>query len=250
MKINLIVVLLGIYACTTPNQKQNSTETMTHSEKLDTENPNLKNQLDEKRAGFEAKADSVKKAVYADGIQDIVNDKITSSAKQEGEKAPNFTLTNAVGEEVALHNELEKGPVILMWYRGGWCPYCNLTLRAMQQMLPEFEKEGASLIALTPEVPDKSLSTSEKNELEFTVLSDLDNQVAREYGVVFQLTDEVKEYYENGFGLSEYNGNEKAELPLAATYVIQQDGTISYAFLDADYRNRAEPSKILEHLKE
>lgn len=118
----------------------------------------------------------------------------------------------------------------------------------MQDMLPAFKEKGATLMALTPEVPDKSISTKEKNDLEFEVLSDLDNNVARVYGVVFELTEEVKSYYENGFGLSEYNGNDKGELPLAATYFIQLDGTISYAFLDADYRNRAEPQEILEAL--
>ena len=149
---------------------------------------------------------------------------------------------------MSLYDELQNGPVILMWYRGGWCPYCNLTLRAMEDMLPQYRAGGAQLLALTPESPDKSMSTIEKHELSFEVLMDNDNAVAKTYGVVFQLTDEVKDYYENGFGLSAYNGNDKGELPLAATYVIGTDGIITYAFLDADYRNRAEPIEVLNAL--
>jgi len=151
-------------------------------------------------------------------------------------------------QAVTLYDELKKGPVILMWYRGGWCPYCNLTLKAMQDMLPQFEAGGAELVALTPELPDKSMSTAEKNALAFEVLTDKDNTVTRDYGVVFKLTDDVKAYYDKGFGLSEYNGNGKGELPLGATFVIGTNGIVTYAFLDADYRNRAEPIEVLNAL--
>ncbi len=85
-------------------------------------------------------------------------------------------MNNALNKPVSLYDELKNGPVVLTWYRGGWCPYCNITLHVLQERLPEFKNEGATLIALTPEVPDKSLSTSEKNELKFTVLSDIDNK--------------------------------------------------------------------------
>ena len=166
-----------------------------------------------------------------------------------GDTAPNFTLTNATGEAVSLQSYLDKGPVVLTWYRGGWCPYCNLTLARLQEELPNFQAEGANLLALTPEVPDSSISTSEKHELTFEVLSDLDNTVAREYGVVFTLTLDVAEAYQNGFGLHEYNNSESNELPLAATYIINTNGEIVYAFVNEDYRNRAEPKDILTALK-
>jgi len=118
----------------------------------------------------------------------------------------------------------------------------------MQSMLPAFKAGGAQLFAITPETPDKSLSTAEKNELQYEILTDKDNTVARNYGVVFKLTEDVKKYYEDGFGLSEYNGNDKGELPLAATYLIGTDGIVTFAFLDADYRNRAEPIEVLNAL--
>ena len=100
-----------------------------------------------------------------------------------------------------------------------------------------------------PELPDKSLSTSEKNALSFEVLSDIGNQVAHQYGIVFELIPELAKAYQNGFDLHGYNGDQTNALPLAATYVIDRQGTIRYAFLDADYRNRAEPAEILEALK-
>ncbi|MBQ0788918.1 MAG: AhpC/TSA family protein, partial [Oceanihabitans sp.] len=151
-------------------------------------------------------------------------------------------------KSVSLYNELENGPIVLTWYRGGWCPYCNITLHYLQEKLPEFQKAGATLIALTPELPDNSLSTSEKNKLEFTVLSDVGNTIGKEYGVVFTLTNEVASMYEAGFGLSEKNGDNSNQLPLAATYVIDTNGIIQYAFLDADYRERAEATAILTAL--
>ena len=246
MKNTLIILsLFTLAACSSAPTESEETETIT--ETMD-DTTTLQDILNEKKEGFNVKADSTKKRVYAEGIQAVIDAKITENALQVGDKAPNFTLTNATGNKVTLYKELKKGPVIQMWYRGGWCPYCNLTLNAMQDMLPQFEAGGAQLLALTPESPDKSISTAKKNELAFQVLSDIDNTIGREYGVVFQLTDEVKAYYENGFGLSGYNGNDKGELPLGATYVIGTDGIITYAFLDADYRNRAEPIEVLNAL--
>jgi len=246
MKNTTFILLLSLVAACSPEPKEASEQSLEESLAQDT--MLLQTVLDEKKARFNAKADSIKKQVYAEGILAVVEAKVTENAIQKGDKATNFTLTNATGEAVTLYDELKKGPVILMWYRGGWCPYCNLTLKAMQDMLPQFEAGGAQLMALTPELPDKSISTAEKNALAFEVLTDNDNTVARDYGVVFKLTDDVKAYYEKGFGLSEYNGNDKGELPLGATYVIGTDGIVTYAFLDADYRNRAEPIEVLNAL--
>lgn len=210
----------------------------------------LKSLLDAKKSKFEENADAGIKKIYKEGIDAVTNSGVLSSAKQVGDVAPNFTLQNAVGESVELSKILETGPVVLTWYRGGWCPYCNITLHQLQLELPNFKAEDATLIALTPELPDSSISTSEKHELEFEVLSDVGNQVAKEYGVVFKLTDEVAENYNNNFDLNAYNGDKSNELPLAATYIINTDGEIVYAFLDADYRNRAEPAVLTQKLKE
>jgi peroxiredoxin len=230
-------------SCNSDTPKE--TETTTN----DTMTTSLGQILAEKKAHFEANADEAKKTLYNQGIQAVVDAGVLERAKNVGDEAPNFTLKNANGESVNLKTQLKNGPVILMWYRGGWCPYCNLTLKSMQDHLAQFTAAGAQLIALTPELPDSSLSTKEKNNLQFEVLSDLKNTIAKQYGVVFTLTPEVAKKYQEGFGLHQYNGDESNELPLAATYIIGTDGKIKYAFLDADYRNRAEPAEILKHLK-
>ncbi|MCL4104573.1 UNVERIFIED_CONTAM: hypothetical protein GTU68_004527 [Idotea baltica] len=164
--------------------------------------------------------------------------------------APDFTLSNATGKSVTLSEQLKSGPVVLTWYRGGWCPYCNIQLGAYQAVLPEIKELDGTLIALTPELPDRTLSTKEKNSLEFEVLSDVNQKVANDYGLVFNLTPDVTEYYRQAFDLNAFNGKEAAadELPLAATYVIDTDGKIAYSFLSANYKKRAEPVDILEAL--
>lgn len=212
----------------------------------------LQDELNVKKDAFNAKAPDEKKKMYAEGIETVAKSGVLENAMQVGDMAPDFTLSNAKGEAVTLSTYLAKGPVVLTWYRGGWCPYCNITLNRLQKELPNFTALGANLLALSPELPDSSISTQEKNELTFEVLSDVGNKVAREYGVVYKLPNPVAEAYQNGFDLHKYNGDESDELPLSATYVIAQDGTIKFAFLDADYRNRAEPSgliKVLEGLQ-
>lgn len=208
----------------------------------------LTSKLEERKAAFASKASEHKKRAYSQGIDEVKMSGITASAKQVGDIAPNFSLTNARSESVSLSDCLKKGSVVLTWYRGGWCPYCNMTLHALQQELPNFQEHGAQLIALTPELPDNSLTTQEKNELTFEVLSDMGNQVARDYGIVFKLNDEVAGMYNAAFALNDHNGDQSNELPLAATYLIDQAGVIQYAFLDHDYRNRSEPSEITQVL--
>ncbi|MEG2593652.1 MAG: redoxin domain-containing protein [Bacteroides sp.] len=165
-----------------------------------------------------------------------------------GDKAPDFTLKDQNGKEVNLYQLLKKGPVVLNWYRGGWCPYCNLELKGLADKAMEITQLGATLIALSPELPDRSLTTIEKNALPFTVLSDTDNNVARQYDLVFKLDTETANRYESKFGLSQYNGNDNAELPIPATYIIDQKGIIRYAFVNPDYKKRANPEDVVMQL--
>lgn len=209
----------------------------------------LKSKLDDKKANFESRASDYKKKIYGEGIDAVADSGILQSAINIGDQAPNFTLSNAAGKSVSLQEQLKEGPVVLTWYRGGWCPYCNMTLHALQEELPNFRANGASLIALTPELPDNSLTTAEKNNLEYEVLSDIGNIVAREYGIVFELIESVADSYNEAFNLVKFNGDESNELPLAASYIIDTNGQVIYAFLDADYRNRAEPSDLTNALK-
>lgn len=165
-------------------------------------------------------------------------------------QAPGFDLPDATGNTVDLAVLLQQGPVVLTFYRGGWCPYCNIELRALQAALPDIQELGASLVAISPQTPDQSLTTAEKNELEFSVLSDVGNKVAKDFGLVFALPESLRPVYANfGIDLPAHNGDDSFELPVPATYVIDQDGIVQFAFVNADYRQRAEPSEIIASLK-
>lgn len=171
-------------------------------------------------------------------------------ARTVGDEAPNFTLPNATGGEVELANALAEGPVVLTFYRGTWCPYCNTELRDLQAVLPDIEAAGASLIAISPQQPDSSLSMQEKHSLTFPVLSDSGNAVSRAYGLVFSVGEDVKERYEAiGIDLAVVNGDEAWELPIPATYVIDTEGVVRFAFVEADYTQRATPQEILAALQ-
>lgn len=175
---------------------------------------------------------------------------IVEHSVNTGAKAPDFVLPNAVGDAVRLSELRAKGPVLLNFYRGGWCPYCNLELRALQEALPDIHELGASLVAISPETPDNSLSTREKNKLGFEVLSDSDNEVARAYGLVFALAEELRPIYqEMGIDLPSRNGTQSFELPIPATYVIDSDGTVRQAHVDPDYRTRMNPDDVVTALK-
>lgn len=215
----------------------------------ETEVPSLQEALEEKKEKGRANADPKKLEIYQVGVDEVAASGIMEKAKKKGDTAPDFTLKKPNGEEITLSEELKKGPVVLTWYRGGWCPYCNIQLAAYQQILPQIEELGAQLIAISPEVPDKSLTTVEKNELKFPVLTDLNLKVAKEYDIVFKLHPEVGKIYSGFFDMKEYNGDEATdELPLAATYVINQEGKIVYSFLEAEYTLRAEPREVIEVL--
>lgn len=190
------------------------------------------------------------KAVMDKATVDLANSGIGDRALKVGEIAPNFTLPNAVGKDIELQSLLNAGPAVIAFYRGQWCPYCNLELRGLQQSLPELEKLGAKLVAISPQTPDNSLSTVEKNELTFEVLSDVGNRVAREFGLVFILPEELRPIYE-GFGIDfpAHNGDETFELPIPATYVIAPDGNVIHAFVNADYTQRLDPEEIVAALK-
>jgi peroxiredoxin len=144
----------------------------------------LADQLVGIREKFLAGAGDDLKQTFATFIQDLHNTGFVDKALKVGQVAPDFTLKNALDQEVRLSDALKKGPVILTWYRGGWCPYCNIQLQYLQHALPEFLSAGANLIAITPEKPDSSLDTKEKHQLQFEVLTDSENVVARQYAYV------------------------------------------------------------------
>ena len=210
----------------------------------------LKDQLAEYRAGWFKRVPAERQAVMERHINELRNG-LAKTALKAGDRAPPVVLTNAKGALVEVGTLLSRGPVIVTFYRGGWCPYCNLELRAFQKLLPEIKAAGASLVAISPEKPDDTLSTAEKNALDFEVLSDVGQKIGRAFGLVYTFSDELKwAYREFGLDIPGKNGADEWALPISATYVIGQDGRIIYAYTDADYRDRAEPADVLKVLKE
>jgi peroxiredoxin len=168
-----------------------------------------------------------------------------------GEKAPDFVLNNALGNPVSLKDKLKQGPVVLVFYRGAWCPFCNMHLHVLQQSLPEFKKYGARLITITPQTPDKSVEQFREKGYPFEVLSDLDNRVMKDYRLYFELADElVAVYKKHGLDIEAFNGKGRNVLPVPGSFVIDTNGVVRAMHADTDYKKRMEPSAIIDALKE
>jgi peroxiredoxin len=209
----------------------------------------LKEQLAEYRGDWFKRVPAERLAVMERHINGLRNGPAKTALKA-GDRAPPIVLASAKGTIVDIKSLLVRGPVIVTFYRGGWCPYCNLELRAFQQILPEIKAAGASLVAISPEKPDDTVSTAEKNALDFEVLSDAGQKVGRAFGLVYTFSDElISTYKQFGQDIPGRNGSDEWALPISATYVIGQDGQIIYAHKDADYRDRAEPAEVLQVLK-
>jgi peroxiredoxin len=167
-----------------------------------------------------------------------------------GDRALDFSLPDARGRSVSLSDLLRSGPAVVTFYRGGSCPCCNIQLRAYEAALPQIKALGASLVAISTQLPESSLSTAETNALTFPVLSDAGNHVARSFGLVYALPEELRAILRsNNKALPGINDDETWELPVPATYVIAADGRVALAYIDVDYRKRLEPDAILAALK-
>lgn len=202
------------------------------------------------RAEFKRTAPPGRDALYDAKVEELRGGFPLGAAIKAGDEAPDFTLLDARSQFFTLSEALNDGPAIVTFYRGGWCPYCNLQLRAYQRLLPDFTALQARLVAISPQLPDGSLSTSEKNALSFDVLSDSHNKVAKAFGLVYALPEELRvAMRSNGKLLPEINGDDKWELPLPATYVIAPNRRVAMAYIDVDYRQRLVPEKIIDVLR-
>jgi peroxiredoxin len=168
-----------------------------------------------------------------------------------GDTAPNFTLPDALGQPITLADLLLQGPVVATFYRGEWCPYCNVQLRGLEAALPRLRELGATLVAVSPQAADHSLSLTEKHELTFPVLSDLDQEVIRAYRVQFTLAGDLEDLQVNVFqnDPATQNADRTRSLPVPATFVIDRDGIVRAAFVSADWRYRPEPADIIAALE-
>ncbi|WP_139994034.1 peroxiredoxin-like family protein [Paenibacillus paridis] len=170
--------------------------------------------------------------------------------RQEGQRAKDFILKNALGKTISLYEELSKGPVVLTFYRGGWCPFCNSQLKAYQKLLPDIQALGGQLIAISPQSPDNTLSQQEKEELTFQVLSDAHGLVAAFYNILYEVPDYIKNIMKQiGMDLAEYNATNRWILPIPSTFMIDESGIIRSAYVNPDFMQRLDPDNILYELR-
>jgi peroxiredoxin len=175
-----------------------------------------------------------------------------SNAVAAGDVLQEFTLPNANGADVSLSELVADGPVVLVFYRGGWCPFCNLALNQYQsELVPQLGRYGATMAAISPQKPDESLSTVDKHALEFSVLSDAGARVARRVGVAFQQTDGVLEAQRAlGLDIRQGNGEGATELPMPTVLVVDRDRVVRFADVKPDYTSRTEVDAIVSALAE
>jgi peroxiredoxin len=210
----------------------------------------LTSATDEMRAGLRDQIGEETLSIYDRDAAGLATDDVFAGALRAGDRAPGFRLPDARGGEVALDDLLVGGPVVLVFYRGGWCPYCNLQLAAFQSARSDLRAAGATLVAVSPQTPDQSLSVAERHALEFPVLSDAGNAVARAYGLVFTQSEAVTTASRGlGIELADYNGDDSHTLPAASTFVIGGDGVIRFASVSGDYRWRVGPDEVLAALR-
>jgi peroxiredoxin len=188
--------------------------------------------------------------VFDRNVREFLDQGIPSGAVKAGDKLDPFTLDDATGTPVSLDQIVESGPAVIVFYRGGWCPYCNLALRTYQrELLPRLAEYNARLVAISPQSPDQSLSTAEKAQLSFTVLSDPGSRLARRTGIAFQQADEVLAAQRKlGLDLAQINAEGSTELPRPTVLVIDQERTVRFADVQPDYTARTEVADIVAAL--
>ena len=209
----------------------------------------LQTELDAFQAAWKQRAGGDVVAAIAADNEAWLRSGLVERALRAGAKFPDLTLANARGGQTRIYDVLARGPLVVTFYRGGWCPYCNLELRAYQSALGDIRALGAELIAISPEAPDHTLSTAEKNDLEFEILSDANGTLEDALGIRFDLSGPIVSLYKRfGHDLPAHNGDGRWSLPVPATYVLDRDGRIVLAFVDPDYRRRLEPATALAAL--
>jgi peroxiredoxin len=188
--------------------------------------------------------------VFDRSVRDLLSEGIPTNSVRPGEVLEPFTLDDATGASVSLDELLENGPAVIVFYRGGWCPYCNIALRTYQrELLPQLERFAARLVAISPQSPDQSLSTVEKAELDFTVLSDPGSRLAQRIGIAFQQADDVLAAQRKlGLDLAQVNAENATFLPRPTVLIVDQDRTVRFVDVQPDYTARTEVADIIAAL--
>jgi peroxiredoxin len=208
----------------------------------------LAQQLDELTSKLRSMVPAERLTTIDRAVEELKTSRLAERALKTGDRAPNFELPD--GDGMMWHSEdlLRSGPLVIVFYRGRWCAYCNTQLVALQQIHSQLAAGGASLVAISPQTQKHSYMTRDMHRLRFPVLSDSGNQVARAFGIVYRVSPEMQSLYEGIMTkLPGYNGDKSWELPMPATYVIRRDGAIAASWVEADWRRRPEPEEILGH---
>jgi len=180
--------------------------------------------------------------------QKLIDQHLEEKALKVGDKIPEFTLEDTQGNSV---NSKELGLAVISFNRGNWCPYCNLEMAAFVKEYPRIKELGAELDAIAPVVKEKYAEMGEQHEAEFPLLSDEGNKVGKQFGIVFKLSENLQRIYEKlSIDVQAHNQDGKNELPIPATYVVDNEGIIQWAFINADYTKRSEPDEVIQALKE
>jgi peroxiredoxin len=182
--------------------------------------------------------------------RELISSGAAQRALKAGDKAPPFTLKDPENNPISSASLLTKGPLVISFYRGVWCPYCNMELQALEAARPEFERLGAGLVAISPQTPVNSRKSVRQNKLSFPILSDANNEVATAFGLKFALPDYLVDLYKSlKNDLPVFNGDPSWTLPMPGRFVIAPDRTIVYAEVNPDYTVRPEPEAMLPMLK-
>lgn len=211
---------------------------------------NLKQQIDELNDNLAKQFPPEILNAFSQSIEELKALGIEESSIGIGECFPDFSLINTKNEIVGLKELLKKGPVIAAFFRGNWCPYCNLELKALQDNLSEITAANSTLIAISPQNAVHNEELKSNHQLGFELLMDNNNQLAKQVGISFGLQDAIIPVYDSlGIRLADYNGNDHNELPVPAVFVIDKDGRITYKFVDTNYMNRINILQLIEQLR-
>lgn len=209
--------------------------------------PSIAQQIDDFNTGFEAQIGDRLAGVFGREQEALRSAGLPDGAVRVGDEVPDATLLTTGGDETTLSAVRGGAVSVVVFYRGAWCPYCNITLRSYQEKLaPALRERGIALIAVSPQTPDGSSQSATNGSLDFTVLSDPANALAERFGIVTEPSAAARAAHtELGFDVADSNADDTARVPFPSVYVIDEAGVIRFADVHVDYTTRTEPEQIL-----
>jgi len=209
----------------------------------------LAEQLQDFKQQFETETPAHMLEVLSRSISLLQAEKVQGTALTKGDKAPDFQLRDTAGKYISLKQTLENGPCILTFFRGGWCPYCVIELSQWQKLLRQHP--DLQLIAITPETDPYSQHTRQEHDISFPIVTDKNNMLARQFGLLWRLDEDMKQLLLKWkVDLQQRHNSSRFELPVPATYVLDSQANIQFAFIEEDYTLRAEPQEAIDALRQ